>query len=87
MTAGFIRLAGSTSRGSGLEGLRPNSRFRVSGALVHLAAKDERPPGPRLLCSDPLAADGFRASRRQHAVQDLGADGRLCLLARKVAGT
>jgi hypothetical protein len=34
----------------------------IRAALVHLWTKGEFPPGPRPLCANPLATDGFRAS-------------------------
>jgi len=45
------------------------------------------PPNSNLPCDDLLAADGIRASGRQHLVQHSHADGGLGLLASKAAGS
>jgi hypothetical protein len=49
--------------------------------------EEEMAPIPGLLSNDPLAADRFRASGRQHPVQDRHANGSLGLLGRKTAGS
>src|SRR3954454_627443 len=41
---------------------------------------------PKLLCGDPLATNGIRASGRQYPVQHRHADGSFGLLGRKAAG-
>jgi len=56
-------------------------------ALVHLADRGRVGPSPELLCDDPLNADRFRPSSRQHPVQDRRADGRLGLLGSEAAGS
>ncbi|HEX3990317.1 MAG TPA: hypothetical protein VHX39_04005, partial [Acetobacteraceae bacterium] len=43
---------------------------RPGTALVHLANRRRDYPSPGPLCDDALATDGFRASGRQHSVQD-----------------
>ena len=56
-------------------------------ALVHFQTVGEITPNPKLLCDDPLATDGIRASRRQHPIQHRHADGSLGLLSGKAAGS
>ncbi len=56
-------------------------------ALVHLADGGRDGPNPELLCDDPLNADRFRASSRQHPVQHRHADGSFGLLGGEAAGS
>ena len=56
-------------------------------ALVHLADRRRDYPSPGPLCDDALATDGFRASGRQHSVQDRHAGRSLGLLGSEAAGS
>ena len=56
-------------------------------ALVHFADGDRDDPSPELLCDGPLKADRFRASSRQHPVQDRRSDGSLGLLGSEAVGS
>ena len=62
------------------------SEQRILVALVHLAAGGRDSPSTELLCDEPLNADRFRASSRQHPVQHRHADGSLGLLGGEAAG-
>src|SRR3954447_7611383 len=59
----------------------------VRGALVHLRLEGKTPPNPRPLSASRLAPDGFRASGRQHPVQDRHTNGRFGLLGHKSTGS
>ena len=50
-----------------------------------LGGEGREDPSPKPLCGDLLATDGFRASGRQHPVQDRHADGSLGLLRSEAA--
>ena len=56
-------------------------------ALVHFADGGRDDPSPELLCDGPLKADRFRASSRQHPVQDRRSDGSLGLLGSEAVGS
>src|SRR3954462_1234731 len=56
-------------------------------ALVHLRLEGKTPPNPRPLSASRLAPDGFRASGRQHPVQDRHTNGRFGLLGHKSTGS
>ena len=56
-------------------------------ALVHFADGGRGDPSPELLCDGPLKADRFRASSRQHPVQDRRSDGSLGLLGSEAVGS
>ena len=58
-----------------------------AAALVHFLKEGEMTPDPDLLFDDGLAADGGRASGRQHPVQHRHADGSLGLLGGEATGT
>jgi hypothetical protein len=59
----------------------------MSEALVHLANRRRDDPSPGPQCDDALATDGFRASGRQHSVQDRHAGRSLGLLGSEAAGS
>src|SRR3954465_5078365 len=56
-------------------------------ALVPLGVEGNPPPTPRPLSASRLAPDGFRASGRQHPVQDRHTNGRFGLLGHKSTGS
>src|SRR3954469_25542011 len=56
-------------------------------ALVHWRLEGKPPPNPRPLSASRLAPDGFRASGRQHPVQDRHTNGRFGLLGHKSTGS
>ncbi len=59
----------------------------IAVALVHLVGGGRDDPSPEPLCDDWLTPDGFRASSRQHSVQNRHADGSLGLLGSEAAGS
>src|SRR5215213_8655856 len=78
------RLHGHEFRIGGLDGapgesLSVNLNSGLWSALVHSLDRIRNDFSPGRLCNDPLATDGFRASGRQHPVQDRHADGSLGL--------
>src|SRR3954471_1387682 len=69
---------------------KPPSRLRYEPsivAVVHLRLEGNTPPNPRPLSASRLAPDGFRASGRQHPVQDRHTNGRFGLLGHKSTGS